>query len=153
MQTKKNIWTAGLMICLLLLSGIGFTSSDKDEVDDTILLNSFGPSPALRGGDLRQEKHARGTDVAAIRKYGAKRTVPPSTRCLTPFAQTTLATDHQTENPQPRACTCLSHVPRDSVHESMGGTSKKWRPRQHGGIRRRVLLEKTLSADRWVYTG
>jgi len=53
MQTKKNIWTAGLMICLLLLSGIGFTSCDKDEVDDTILLNSFGPSPALRGGDLR----------------------------------------------------------------------------------------------------
>jgi len=53
MQTKKNIWTAGLMICLLLLSGIGFTSCDKDEVDDTIVLNSFGPSPALRGGELR----------------------------------------------------------------------------------------------------
>ena len=53
MQTKKNIWTAGLMICLLLLSGISFTSCDNDEVDDTIVLNSFGPSPALRGGDLR----------------------------------------------------------------------------------------------------
>ena len=26
---------------------------DKSETDDTVILNSFGPSPALRGGELR----------------------------------------------------------------------------------------------------
>ena len=53
MQTKRNIWTACLMICLLILTGFGFNSCEKEEIDTKVVLKSFGPSPALRGGELR----------------------------------------------------------------------------------------------------
>ncbi len=53
MQTKRNIWTACLMMCLLILTGFGFNSCEKDQIDTRVVLKSFGPSPALRGGELR----------------------------------------------------------------------------------------------------
>lgn len=54
MQIRKKIGMVHMILCVLLITGIGFTScGDKNEIDDTIVLNSFGPSPALRGGDLR----------------------------------------------------------------------------------------------------
>ena len=53
MQLKRNKWIASLTIVLLFVSGILLTGCDKDETDNSIVLNSFGPSPALRGGELR----------------------------------------------------------------------------------------------------
>lgn len=53
MQTKRNIWTACLMMCLLILTGFGFNSCEKEQIDTKVILKSFGPSPALRGGELR----------------------------------------------------------------------------------------------------
>ena len=53
MQTKRNIWTACLMMCLLILTGFGFNSCEKEEIDTKVVLKSFGPSPALRGGELK----------------------------------------------------------------------------------------------------
>lgn len=53
MQTKRNIYTACLLIGVLLLTGFGLTSCEKEKIDTKIILNSFGPSPALRGGELR----------------------------------------------------------------------------------------------------
>lgn len=43
------------MMCLILLSSFGFTACSSDDDDNTsaVVLNSFGPSPALRGGELR----------------------------------------------------------------------------------------------------
>jgi hypothetical protein len=41
-------------VAIMLLMVVGFTSCDKsDTADDKIILKSFGPSPALRGGELR----------------------------------------------------------------------------------------------------
>jgi len=53
MQTRRNIYTACLLIGVLLLTGFGLTSCEKEKIDTKIILNSFGPSPALRGGELR----------------------------------------------------------------------------------------------------
>ena len=53
MQFRINNWTACLMMCLFILTGIGLSSCEKEKIDTKITLNSFGPSPALRGGDLR----------------------------------------------------------------------------------------------------
>ena len=53
MQTKRNTWTACLMMCLLILTGFGFNSCEKEQIDTKVILKSFGPSPALRGGELR----------------------------------------------------------------------------------------------------
>ncbi|NDV60565.1 IPT/TIG domain-containing protein [Bacteroides sp. 519] len=42
------------MICLMLFSICIFAACDKDDDNNSqIVLNSFGPSPALRGGELR----------------------------------------------------------------------------------------------------
>lgn len=59
MKKKRYSWSALLLISLLML-GIGFTACDEGEDLDTnqlntgeTALNSFGPSPAMRGGELR----------------------------------------------------------------------------------------------------
>lgn len=52
MKTKRNKWSAPLLVALLSCS-ILFTGCSKDEADTSVKLNSFGPSPALRGGELR----------------------------------------------------------------------------------------------------
>lgn len=36
-----------------IINGSLFMGCDKSDTDNTIILDSFGPSPALRGGDLR----------------------------------------------------------------------------------------------------
>lgn len=41
------------MMCLFVLTGFGLSSCEKEKIDTKIILNSFGPSPALRGGELR----------------------------------------------------------------------------------------------------
>ena len=53
MQIRINTWTTCLMICLFVLTGFGLSSCEKEIIDTKITLNSFGPSPALRGGELR----------------------------------------------------------------------------------------------------
>ena len=54
MQTHKNKWYSWLIIFTLIISGGVYTGCDKDEkIDTSIVLKAFGPSPALRGGDLR----------------------------------------------------------------------------------------------------
>ena len=53
MQIRINTWTAYLMMCLFVLTGFGLSSCEKEKIDTKIILNSFGPSPALRGGELR----------------------------------------------------------------------------------------------------
>lgn len=51
---KINKWVTLLIVSLMLLPGFVFTACDKDDDEsDKIILNSFGPSPALRGGELR----------------------------------------------------------------------------------------------------
>ena len=53
MQTKINKWFPYLIMFTFVI-GIGLlTGCEKDETDDTIRLDSFGPSPALRGSSLR----------------------------------------------------------------------------------------------------
>lgn len=52
---KFSVWC---MTCLILLSSLTFTACDTDELDTNqykggISLNVFGPSPVLRGGELR----------------------------------------------------------------------------------------------------
>src|SRR5512145_1589113 len=50
---KLNIISALLFTCLVLTSFL-YTSCSKDEdSDSTILLQSWGPSPALRGGEMK----------------------------------------------------------------------------------------------------
>ena len=51
MMKKLNKFIAILFIGLMA-TGILFTSCNKDDDEDTsqIVLHSFGPSPALRGG-------------------------------------------------------------------------------------------------------
>lgn len=43
------------MMCLVLLCSLSFTACSSDDNDNAsaVVLNSFGPSPALRGGELR----------------------------------------------------------------------------------------------------
>ncbi|MDN5296868.1 MAG: hypothetical protein PWQ71_974 [Bacteroidota bacterium] len=54
MQTHKNKWHSWLIIFTLIISGGVYTGCDKDEkIETSIILKAFGPSPALRGGDLR----------------------------------------------------------------------------------------------------
>lgn len=50
---KKNILTYCSFILITLIAGLGFVGCDKDDVAGTPVLESFGPSPALRGGELR----------------------------------------------------------------------------------------------------
>lgn len=53
MQNRIKSWAAFLMACLIILTGFGFTACKKEKVETKIVLESFGPSPALRGGELR----------------------------------------------------------------------------------------------------
>jgi IPT/TIG domain. len=54
MQTHKNKWHSWLIIFTLIISGGVYTGCDKNEkIETSIILKAFGPSPALRGGDLR----------------------------------------------------------------------------------------------------
>jgi lipopolysaccharide export system protein LptA len=54
MQTHKNKWYSLLIIFLLIISGNIYTGCDnEEEIDTSIILKAFGPSPALRGGELR----------------------------------------------------------------------------------------------------
>ena len=54
MQTHKNKWYSWLIIFILIISGGLYTGCDNEEaVDTSIILKAFGPSPALRGGELR----------------------------------------------------------------------------------------------------
>ncbi|MDA3878807.1 MAG: IPT/TIG domain-containing protein [Prolixibacteraceae bacterium] len=57
---KRNKLMALWMMCLILISSITFTACNEDEELDTnqmgsseVTLKSFGPSPAMRGGELR----------------------------------------------------------------------------------------------------
>lgn len=45
-------WLAVSVACLMSI-GLLMTSCNKDDQDSQIVLKSFGPSPALRGGDLK----------------------------------------------------------------------------------------------------
>ena len=53
MQTIKYRWTGCAIFALMLLGLFLLPSCEKDEMDTGIVLHSFGPSPALRGGELR----------------------------------------------------------------------------------------------------
>ena len=53
MQTIKYRWTGFAIFALMLLGLFLLPSCEKDEMDTGIVLHSFGPSPALRGGELR----------------------------------------------------------------------------------------------------
>jgi hypothetical protein len=53
MQTKKYRWFSYLLMLTFIINGSLFMGCDKSDTDNTIILDSFGPSPALRGGDLR----------------------------------------------------------------------------------------------------
>lgn len=57
-MNKIYKFSAWCMTCLILLSSLTFTACDTDELDTNqykggISLNVFGPSPVLRGGELR----------------------------------------------------------------------------------------------------
>ncbi|NLY23722.1 MAG: hypothetical protein GX042_01740, partial [Bacteroidales bacterium] len=51
--TRKNRWSGMALLMLFLSSLLLMPSCDKEEVNNDPLLQSFGPSPALRGGELR----------------------------------------------------------------------------------------------------
>ena len=50
---KKNLLTYCSFILLMVAAGLCFISCNKDEAASTPILESFGPCPALRGGELR----------------------------------------------------------------------------------------------------
>ncbi len=50
---KRNRWSGMALFALLLSSLLLMPSCDKEEMNRNPLLQSFGPSPALRGGELR----------------------------------------------------------------------------------------------------
>lgn len=57
-MNKIYKFSAWWMVCLILLSSLTFTACDTNDVDTNqykggISLNVFGPSPVLRGGELR----------------------------------------------------------------------------------------------------
>jgi hypothetical protein len=52
-NTKKYRWSGMALFVLLLGSLLLLPSCEKEEVNNDPLLFSFGPSPALRGGELR----------------------------------------------------------------------------------------------------
>lgn len=57
-MNKIYKFSAWLMVCLILLSSLTFTACETNDVDTNqykggISLNVFGPSPVLRGGELR----------------------------------------------------------------------------------------------------
>jgi len=51
--TRNNRWSGLPLLALLLCGLLLMPSCEKDEVNNDPLLQSFGPSPALRGGELR----------------------------------------------------------------------------------------------------
>ncbi|MBF6629374.1 MAG: hypothetical protein ITG04_12885 [Proteiniphilum sp.] len=53
MQTIKYRWSGFAIFALLLLGLFLLPSCEKEEMNTGIALHSFGPSPALRGGELR----------------------------------------------------------------------------------------------------
>lgn len=59
MKKYSNKFTAVLMMCLMMVTSIAFTSCDDGTDIDTdqfkggVHLNAFGPCPVLRGGELR----------------------------------------------------------------------------------------------------
>ena len=52
-NTKKNRWSGIALLSLLMCSLLLMPSCEKEELNNDPLLQSFGPSPALRGGELR----------------------------------------------------------------------------------------------------
>ena len=57
-MNKIYKFSAWWMACLVLLSSLTFTACDTNDLDTNqykggISLNVFGPSPVLRGGELR----------------------------------------------------------------------------------------------------
>ena len=57
-MNKIYKFSAWCMACLVLLSSLTFTACDTNDLDTNqykggISLNVFGPSPVLRGGELR----------------------------------------------------------------------------------------------------
>lgn len=94
MKNKLNI-SALFMTCLMLFSLVVYTSCEKSDDVDTnqmsgeIALNSFGPSPAMRGGELRfigtnldqvssiDLPGAEGiTDIKKVSQYEVRITIP-----------------------------------------------------------------------------
>jgi hypothetical protein len=95
MKNKRYSWSALLLMCLLVF-GTGFSSCDEGEDLSTnqmdtgaIALNVFGPSPAVRGGELRfigtnldkvtsiDIPGAEGiTDITVLGKYEIRITIP-----------------------------------------------------------------------------
>jgi len=53
MQVHKNKGYLFLTIFILIANGIFFAGCEKEKLNTAVVLNSFGPSPALRGSDLR----------------------------------------------------------------------------------------------------
>lgn len=56
MQTHKNKWYSWLIIFTIIISGGIYTGCDNDndeKLDSLIVLKAFGPSPALRGSEIR----------------------------------------------------------------------------------------------------
>lgn len=51
--TNKNRWSGVVFLMLLSISLLLIPSCEKEEVNNNPVLLSFGPSPALRGGELR----------------------------------------------------------------------------------------------------
>lgn len=52
-DTKKKRWPSMTLLALLISSLLLMPSCEKEELNSAPLLQSFGPSPALRGGELR----------------------------------------------------------------------------------------------------
>ncbi len=55
---KKNIFSAILMMCLMLTGAVSFTACSNDDLDtnqfvSSVGLNVYGPTPVMRGGTLR----------------------------------------------------------------------------------------------------
>ena len=95
MKTKNKI-SALVIMCLIIIGSTIFTACNKDEDLDTnqmdnskITLKSFGPSPAMRGGELRfigtnldkvtsiDLPGAEGiTDITDVSKYEIRITIP-----------------------------------------------------------------------------
>ena len=96
MNRNRYKWSALLMMCLMLIGSLAFTACDDGEDLDTnqidsgaIALNAFGPSPAMRGGELRfigtnldkvssiDMQGAEGiTEITKIGKYEIRITIP-----------------------------------------------------------------------------
>lgn len=50
---KKKLNSLKVYILTFLIAGLLFSACDKEESSSEVILNSWGPSPALRGGELK----------------------------------------------------------------------------------------------------